>query len=108
MAATGAVPTIIGKPAPIMFHMALRVLNANPATTLVVGDRLDTDIAGAQAAGLSSVLVLTGVTTVDELPHHRVRPDLVCRDLHDFLSIIQRWQASSGISAHPPTSHPTQ
>jgi 4-nitrophenyl phosphatase len=53
---------VLGKPSPAMFEMALRVLGTSPARTLMIGDRLETDIAGAKAAGLKAALVLTGVT----------------------------------------------
>ena len=55
----------------------------------MVGDRLSTDIAGGQAAGLATVLVLSGVTSRQELAASSVVPDLVCNDIHalaDYLS----------------------
>src|SRR5437667_413400 len=55
-------PFVIGKPAPTMLRAAIQILGADARRTLVVGDRLDTDIAGAKAADLTSALVLTGVT----------------------------------------------
>ncbi|MGH3451404.1 MAG: HAD hydrolase-like protein, partial [Haloechinothrix sp.] len=64
-AATGASPEVAGKPEPGLFSGA--VLEAGARRALVVGDRLDTDIAGASAAGLDSLLVLSGVTTPAEL-----------------------------------------
>ena len=60
-AATGAEPLVAGKPAPALMQDALA--RGDFRTPLVVGDRLDTDIAGANAAGLPSLLVLTGVGT---------------------------------------------
>jgi glycerol 3-phosphatase-2 len=58
-AATGAEPVVAGKPAAPLFHTAAR----GAKKPLAVGDRLDTDIAGAVTAGLDSFLVLTGVAT---------------------------------------------
>lgn len=58
--ATGREPTVAGKPEPMLFTEATRRLGAGRA--LVVGDRLETDIAGAVTAGLPSLLVLTGVS----------------------------------------------
>src|SRR5262249_57141768 len=66
-AATDVAPFVIGKPAPTMLHAAIDMLGANAQRTLMIGDRLDTDIAGAKAAGLASALVLTGVTTPESL-----------------------------------------
>ena len=62
---SGREPDLVaGKPGP---HMLLEAAGADGRGALVVGDRLDTDIRGAVAAGLDSLLVLTGVTDVDEL-----------------------------------------
>ena len=63
--ATGREPEVVGKPGPALFTTAAEALGAK--RPLVIGDRLDTDIAGANAAGLPSLLVLTGVSTSDDL-----------------------------------------
>lgn len=79
--ATGAEPLVAGKPAaPIMRDALSRTTGSRP---LVVGDRLDTDIAGAQAVGLDSLLVLTGVSTVRDLlaATPESRPTYVSTDL---------------------------
>ncbi|MCS6887340.1 HAD-IIA family hydrolase [Chloroflexus sp.] len=89
-AATDVTPLVIGKPAPTMFLIGAAMLGATPAQTLVVGDRLDTDIAGAIAAGMPSVLVLTGVSTAEEAMAGPIRPNLIVADLPDLLA---RWQA---------------
>ena len=59
--ATEREAAVVGKPAPEMFEAALDRLG--PGRALVVGDRLDSDLAGAAAAGLDGAIVLTGVTT---------------------------------------------
>lgn len=59
--ATGATPVVAGKPEPTLFTEAARAADAR--APLVIGDRLDTDIAGAAAADMDAVLVLSGVTT---------------------------------------------
>jgi HAD superfamily hydrolase (TIGR01450 family) len=72
---------VVGKPEPALFATAAR--RAGEGRTLVVGDRLDTDIEGARRAGLDSLLVLTGVSDVAELlaaPAER-RPTYVSMDL---------------------------
>ena len=56
---------VVGKPAPTLFQRAAQRMGAH--RPLVVGDRLDTDIAGARRAGMDSLLVLTGVTTLADL-----------------------------------------
>lgn len=90
-AATDVAPLVIGKPAPTMFLIGAALLGATPAQTLVVGDRLDTDVAGAIAANMPSVLVLTGVSTLAEATTGPIRPDLIVADLPELLN---RWQAS--------------
>jgi len=60
-AATGVRPRVLGKPHPQLFRVALDGLGAG--ATLVVGDRLDADVAGAQATGLDSAVLLTGSST---------------------------------------------
>jgi HAD superfamily hydrolase (TIGR01457 family) len=63
--AVGQLPLVAGKPEPAIFHTALRVFETQAA--LFVGDRIDTDIVGANRAGIDSALVLTGVSTRKEL-----------------------------------------
>ena len=66
--AVGQMPLVAGKPEPAIFNTALRVFGLDPASeqdrakTLFIGDRIDTDIVGANKAGLDSILVLTGVS----------------------------------------------
>jgi len=57
---------VVGKPSPIAFQYALKRLDGAAGSALMIGDRLETDIAGAAAVGIDTVLVLTGVTTRDE------------------------------------------
>ncbi len=64
---TGTQPTIAGKPSPALFQRGLQRLgNLAPGDAAMVGDRIDTDILGAQAAGLRTILVLSGVSTAEE------------------------------------------
>jgi 4-nitrophenyl phosphatase len=76
-AATGIAPLIVGKPQPTMYQQALPKLGADPATTVAIGDRLDTDILGAVRAGLPSALVLTGVSKRSDLDTLSYRPNWV-------------------------------
>jgi glycerol 3-phosphatase-2 len=80
-AATGAEPLVAGKPEPPLFQDAAAAAGA--AKPLVVGDRLDTDIAGAVAAGHDSLVVLTGVATPATLLHAEagMRPRYLATDL---------------------------
>lgn len=85
VATTGVTPRSAGKPEPSMFWQAARERNA--ARPLVVGDRLDTDICGAQAAGYDALLVLTGVSSARDavLAPPRMRPTYIGRDLTSLL-----------------------
>jgi HAD superfamily hydrolase (TIGR01450 family) len=77
----GRLPVVAGKPEPPLFHETLRRVGGN--RPLVIGDRLDTDIEGAERAGFDSLLVLTGVTGLAELasaPPNQ-RPSYISTDL---------------------------
>lgn len=63
---TGAKPEVVGKPFPRSYQIALERLGLPADQVLAVGDRLDTDIEGANAAGLPNALVLTGVNDRDD------------------------------------------
>ena len=62
-AASGTDPIIVGKPAPEMYVLAMERMQARPDETLVIGDRLETDIAGAQEIGCMTCVVLSGVSS---------------------------------------------
>ena len=83
--AVGQLPIVAGKPERAIFETAMRVFGADSA--IYVGDRLDTDVVGANKAGLGSGLVMTGVTTRKELLGARPdsRPHFVLGTLKDLL-----------------------
>ena len=83
-AATDVRPFIIGKPSPTLYQMALKQLNAVPEETLVLGDRLETDILGAVLLRLKSALVLSGVTSPAQLAASDYQPDWVFDDITDL------------------------
>lgn len=78
-AATGAEAEIVGKPYTPLFEAALK--RSGGTNPLVIGDRLDTDVAGARALGWDSLLVLTGVSTRAELAASPYAPTYVASDL---------------------------
>ena len=80
-AATDVKPVILGKPEPAMMYMALERLGVTPEETLVVGDRLETDIVAGQAAGCKTALVLSGVTTRQQAEAWQPAPDFIAYDL---------------------------
>lgn len=83
--ATGVVPDSAGKPSPTMYRMAVE--RAGARETLVIGDRLDTDLAGARAGGYVGLHVLTGVSTARDavLATPQERPHLIGADLLSLL-----------------------
>jgi 4-nitrophenyl phosphatase len=76
-AATGIKPTVIGKPETAMMEQALARMRAQPGTTAILGDRLETDILAGRRAGLMTLLVLSGVTDRALLATAEIQPDLV-------------------------------
>ena len=87
-AATDVSPLIMGKPQTAMFKLALERLGTSPQETLVVGDRLETDIAGAQNAGCPCGLVLSGVTTFEAGLIWQPAPDIIADDLTALLDSL--------------------
>ncbi len=92
-AATGLEPVVVGKPYPPLYAQSARVLGTALARTLAIGDRLETDIAGAHAAGMDSVWVLTGVHGVTDLARSTATPTyavLALDELHQPYSAVER------------------
>jgi 4-nitrophenyl phosphatase len=87
-AATDRTPEIIGKPKPTMFTQALEYLDENPKNVLVVGDRLETDIAGGQSAGCKTALVLSGVSTLEQGKNWKPAIDLISKDLETLIRTL--------------------
>ena len=75
--ATGRAPFFVGKPNPLMMRTALNYLNVHSENTVMVGDRMDTDIIGGLEAGLDTILVLTGVTKAEQVDQFPYRPTQV-------------------------------
>lgn len=91
-AATGVAPTIIGKPARWLFEAALAQLGIDPAQALMVGDRLDTDILGAQRLGIQTVLVTSGVDDAASVAAKGIHPDLTVAHLGELAA---QWEQHS-------------
>ena len=86
--ASGQRPIVIGKPETPMLEMAMMRMGAQPAETVMLGDRLDTDILAGERAGMPTVLVLTGVSTREDLASAEALPDVVVSDLPSLLEAI--------------------
>ncbi|WP_323101686.1 HAD-IIA family hydrolase [Intrasporangium sp. YIM S08009] len=87
--AVGRRPDVVGKPHAPLYQLATARLGAEPSQVLAVGDRLDTDIAGARAAGTDSAWVLTGVGRPSDLLDTDLRPTVVVRCLSDLLAPLE-------------------
>jgi 4-nitrophenyl phosphatase len=86
--ATKVNPTVIGKPNSAIFEEALRRLRSLSEDTIMVGDRLSTDIAGAHSAGLRAILLLSGVTQHSDLKNSKIQPEWVFNDLQALNSFL--------------------
>ncbi len=82
-AATGVKPYFIGKPNPLMMQTALHTLGAHSEDSVMIGDRMDTDIVAGIESGLRTILVLTGVTTREQVEHFPYRPTWVRESIAD-------------------------
>jgi 4-nitrophenyl phosphatase len=87
-AASSVQPTVIGKPGTLMMTTGAEILGVAPAEAVMVGDRLDTDISAGHRAGLTTVLVLTGVAQREDLAGAEILPDYVFADLPALLTAI--------------------
>jgi len=83
-AATGVKPYYVGKPNPLMMRTALRTLNAHSEDSVMVGDRMDTDMIAGLESGLRTILVLTGVTRREQVEHFPYRPTWIRESIADI------------------------
>ena len=83
--ATEVEPVIAGKPFPFMMELSLEILGTKNEETLVVGDRLETDIAAGQAVGCPTALVLSGVSTREQAEAWKPSPDVIAESLSELI-----------------------
>ncbi len=79
---------VLGKPSAVAAEAALEALGTDPAETVVVGDRLDTDVALGEEAGMRTAVVLTGITDRADLADSDVSPDYVLEDLGEIERVL--------------------
>jgi len=92
-AATDVKPFIVAKPEPEMFKQAMARLGARPEETVMIGDRLETDILGGQRAGLKTLFVLSGIHTQADVEQMGIRPDWTFQDIGELTQVWQRIKA---------------
>jgi HAD superfamily hydrolase (TIGR01457 family) len=81
---TGKRPVVVGKPNLYMMEAAMRRLDAKKKRTLMIGDRIETDVLGGRRAGMKTCLVLTGISGREDMENARPVPDYVVGDLSEL------------------------
>ena len=92
-AATDVKPFIVAKPEPVMFQQALARLGTRPEETVMIGDRLETDIEGGIRAGLGTILVLSGISTEADVEKTGIRPDWTFQDIGELTQVWRKISA---------------
>ncbi|MFP4310421.1 MAG: HAD-IIA family hydrolase [Nitriliruptoraceae bacterium] len=83
--ATGVEPYFVGKPNPLMMRTALNALDAHSETSAMVGDRMETDVVAGIEAGMTTVLVLSGLTSLGDVERFPYRPSRIIDSVTDLL-----------------------
>ena len=91
--ATGVQPYFVGKPNPLMMRSALNRIDAHSETTVMVGDRMDTDVVSGLEAGLRTILVLTGSTRREAVGRFPYKATHVFDSVADLVELIDEWGA---------------
>src|ERR687890_796056 len=86
--ATGAEPYFVGKPNPMMFRSAMNRIEAHSESTVMIGDRMDTDVVAGIEAGLETILVLTGSTQAADIARFPFRPGRVLDSIADVIELV--------------------
>jgi NagD protein len=86
--ATGVEPYFVGKPNPLMMRSALNQIEAHSETTVMIGDRMDTDVLSGLEAGLRTFLVLTGSTPASAVDRFPFRPTEVFASIADVVPLV--------------------
>ncbi|MCJ7551223.1 MAG: HAD hydrolase-like protein, partial [Anaerolineae bacterium] len=84
-----------------LYQQAMQRMHTTPSTTLVLGDRLDTDILGGIRLGMPTALLLTGVSQAHELEHSPILPTIVIKDLP---TLVRTWRTTCSQSSRPRTA----
>ena len=82
--ATGVAPFFIGKPNPLMMRSALNAIDAHSESSVMIGDRMDTDIVAGTESGMETILVLTGVTQLEDVERFPYRPTQIAASVAEI------------------------
>lgn len=94
--AVGKQPYYVGKPNPLMMRSALQALGAHSEHTVMIGDRMDTDVHSGIEAGLRTILVLSGISTKESAESYPYRPSRIADSVADLLGCTADPFASGG------------
>jgi NagD protein len=83
--ATGVKPYFVGKPNPVMIRDALNIMGAHSESTIMIGDRMETDILAGTGAGVETILVLSGVAQRHEIGNYAYQPSRVVDSIADLI-----------------------
>ena len=83
--ATGVAPYFVGKPNPVMIREGLDILDAHSKSTIMIGDRMDTDIQAGAEAGLGTILVLSGVARAADVHRYPFQPSRIVDSVADLV-----------------------
>jgi NagD protein len=83
--ATGVDPYFVGKPNPLMMRSALNAIDAHSETAAMIGDRMDTDVVSGLEAGMETILVLSGVTTLEIAERFPYRASQIVDSVADLI-----------------------
>lgn len=86
--ATGKKAYFVGKPNPLMMRTGLQRLGCQREEALIIGDRMDTDIIAGIESGIDTILVLSGVTSQEDLPRFAYGPDIVLAGVGDVQTLM--------------------
>jgi HAD superfamily hydrolase (TIGR01458 family) len=97
--AAGKKAVLMGKPSQAFFDLALKDMNLDPEQVVMIGDDINSDVGGAQQAGMRGILVKTGKYREDIVKQSAVRPDLIIDSVADIRKIVRvgynnRWERS--------------
>ncbi len=88
--ATGIEPITIGKPGPFLFEEALHRLKSSKENTAMVGDRLATDIVGAKSVGMWAIMLLSGISTREDVQKSEVKPDYIFANIEELTQNLRK------------------
>ena len=84
--ASGVSPFFVGKPNPLMMRTALNYLDVHSEDTVMIGDRMDTDVIAGIESGIDTVLVLSGITLKEDIKKYAYRPTFVLDGVSEIIA----------------------